>query len=133
MSRNAAQRCRLRHIGAIGGMLAFAAVADAETVVVRGELSFSSEGIGKVSECQSGRIFTLGVMATNPYLRLVQRYWRISYHGKTPVLIKVQGDVTRTGTGGTKLTLQSPNVIALAAERCSDALSDNALAQTRER
>ena len=40
--------------------LAFAMSANAETVVVKGELSFSSTGIGKISECDSGREFTLG-------------------------------------------------------------------------
>jgi hypothetical protein len=98
----------MRHVGAIGWMLAFAAVADADNVVVKGELSFSSEGVGKVSECRSGRIFTMGVMATDPYLRLVQGYWRISY----------RGDAERTTN--TTFTLQEPYVISLVSERCSD-------------
>jgi len=121
----------MQHIGAIVWMLAFVAVADADTVAVKGELSFSSKGIGKVSECKSGRIFSLGVMASNPYLRLVQRYWRISYHGKTPVLIEVRGDVTRTSNSVAELTLQSPNVVALVAGRCSDASPNYALVRTR--
>ena len=49
----------MRQIGTIVGMLAVVAVADADTV--KGELSFNSKGIGKVSECKSGRILTLGV------------------------------------------------------------------------
>ena len=123
----------MRYIGAIVWMLAFVAVADADSVVVKGELSFSSKGIGKVSECKSGRIFTLGVMASNRYFSLVQRYWRLSYHGKTPVLIEVRGDVSRTSNSETKLTLQSPSVIALVAGRCSDTSPNNASEQTRER
>ena len=113
-----ARHWRMRHVAAIGWMLAFAAVADADNVVVKGELSFSSEGVGKVSECGSGRIFTMGVMATDPYLRLVQGYWRSSYHGKTPVVIKVRGDAERTTN--TTFTLQEPYVISLVSERCSD-------------
>jgi len=120
-------RRRMRHIGAMVGMLAVVAMADADTV--KGELSFSSKGIGKVLECKSGRIFTLGTMESNSYLRLVQRYWRLSYYGKTPVLIEVRGGVTMTS--GTVLTLQSPNVVTLNGGRCSDAPSDNALEQTR--
>ena len=89
---------RMRRIGAIVGMLAVVAMADADTV--KGELSFNSEGVGKVLECKSGRIFALGTMATNPYLRLVQRYWRASFHGKTPVLIEVGGVVTGASTLG---------------------------------
>jgi hypothetical protein len=102
-------------------MLTLAAVAEADTVVVKGELSFNSKGTGKVSECKSGRIFSLGEMASNSYLSLVQRYWRISYHGQTPVLIEVRGDVTRTSDRETELTLQWPHVVALVAGRCSDA------------
>lgn len=107
----------MRRIGAIVGMLAVVAMADADTV--KGELSFNSEGVGRVLECKSGRIFALGTMATNPYLLLVQRYWRASFHGKTPVLIEV-GGVVRTSTPGTALTLESPNVVVLYGGRCSD-------------
>ena len=121
----------MRHMGAIVWMLAFVAVADADTVVVKGELSFNSKGIGKVAECKSGHIFSLGEMASNQYLRLVQRYWRISYHGKTPVLIEVRGDVARASNRESELTLQWPNVIALVAGRCSDASPSSALEQTR--
>ena len=116
-----AQRGRqgsMRRIGAIVGILAVVTMADADTV--KGELSFNPEGVGKVLECKSGRIFALGTMATNPYLRLVQRYWRASFHGKTPVLIEVGGVVTRTSTPGTALTLESPNVVVLYGGRCSD-------------
>lgn len=109
----------MRRMGAIVGMLAFVAVVDAETV--RGELSFNSKGIGRVSECKSRRILTLGEMTSNRYLRLVERYWRLSYHGKTPVLIEVRGGVTRKAPPGTELTLQSPNVVALIGGRCSEA------------
>ena len=105
-------------LGAPVGMLAVVAMADADTV--KGELSFNSEGVGKVLECKSGRIFALGTMATNPYLRLVQRYWRASFHGKTPVLIEVGGVVTGASTPGTALTLESPNVVVLYGGRCSD-------------
>ena len=121
----------MRQIGTIVGMLAVVAVADADTV--KGELSFNSKGIGKVSECKSGRILTLGEMTSNQYLRLVERYWRLSFHGKTPVLVEIRGAVTREGPPGTELTLQSPNVVALNAGRCSEAPPNNALEQTPER
>jgi hypothetical protein len=122
----------MQHIGAIVSMLAFVAVANADTLVVKGELSFSSKGIGKVTDCKSGRIFTLGAMASNPYFSLVQRYWRLSYHGKTPVLIEVRGDVSKTSNPETELTLQSPSVNTLVAGRCGDASPKNALERTGE-
>ena len=114
-------RRRMRRVGVIVWMLALVAVAEADTVSVKGELSFNSNGIGKIAECDSGRIYKLGVMETNPYLRLVQSYWRISFHGKTPVMIKLRGGVTRTSNAETELTIQTPNIVTLVAGRCRDA------------
>lgn len=68
----------MRHIGFLVGILALVAAAEADFVIVEGELSFNSKGIGKVVECEGGRILTLGAMARNPYLRLVDRYWSVS-------------------------------------------------------
>ena len=59
-------------------------------------------------------------MESNPYLRLVQRYWRLSFYGKTPVLIKVRGGVATTSNGQTDVTIQSPNVVTLVAGRCGE-------------
>lgn len=120
------QRGRKRHAGAITLLLALVAVADADTVVVKGELSFTPKGIGKVAECESGRIFTLGVMPSAPYFRLVERYWELSGRGKTPVLIEVSGEVTRTSSPEPELTLQSPSVVALLSGSCKDASRNNA-------
>lgn len=111
-------RQRVRHIGAIIGILAFVAVADADTV--KGELSFNSKGTWKVTECKSGRIINLGTMTLNQSLRLDQQYSRLSFYGKTPVLIEVRGAVTREGPPGTELTLQSPNVVRVISGRCSE-------------
>lgn len=100
------------------GGLALATVADANSLVVKGELSFTSAGIGKIAECDSGREFTLGVMASAPYFQLVQKYWDISNHGKTPVLIEVRGEVMKTSNPQTESTLQSPSVVTLVAGAC---------------
>lgn len=108
----------MRHLGVIVGIVALVAAAEADTVIVKGELSFNSRGIGKVAECEGGRSFTLGGMGRNPYLRLVDRYWRSSNHGKTPVLVKVSGGVSRTIPPGRELTIQSPNVVTLVSARC---------------
>ena len=107
----------MQHIATIVGIFAFVAVAHADNEVVKGELSFNSKGIGKVRECTTGRVLHLGVMATNPYRRMIDQYWRLSYHGKTPVLIEVRGDASNSETGW---TLQSPNMVTMVAGRCSD-------------
>ena len=109
----------MRHIAVLVGIVALVAVAEADFVIVKGELSFDSKGIGKVAECSGGRIFTLGAMARNPYLRLVDRYWRSSNNGRTPVLVKVSGGLSSTIPPGRELTIQSPNVVTLVSGRCS--------------
>ena len=125
----------MRLVFVIGGLLAAVAVAEATPVSVKGELSFDSRGQVKVAECNGGRIFDLGAMTTNAYFRLVEQYWRLSYHGKTPVLIEVRGGLTtRTNAGivGTVRTLQSPTVVTLISGRCHDARPRNALELARE-
>jgi hypothetical protein len=102
------------------GIVALVAPAHADFVIVEGELSFDSKGIGKVMECEGGRIFTLGEMGRDPYLRLVERYWRSSNHGKTPVLVKVSGGLSSTIPPGRELILQSPNVVTLVSGGCGD-------------
>ena len=109
----------MRHTAVLVGIVALAAVAEADFVIVEGELSFDSKGIGKVAECDSGRVFTLGTMGRNPYLRLVERYWRSSNNGRTPVLVKVSGGLSSTIPPGRELIIQSPNVVTLVSGRCS--------------
>jgi hypothetical protein len=109
----------MRHVGVIVGIVALAATAEADFVVVEGELSFDSQGIGKVVECEGGRSFTLGAMGRNPYLRLVDRYWRSSNNGKTPVLVRVSGGLSSKIPPGRELIIQSPNVVTLVSGRCS--------------
>ena len=109
----------MRQIGVLVGIVALVATAEADFVIVEGELSFDSKGIGKVAECKGGRIFTLGAMEPNPYLRLVDRYWRSSNHGKTPVLVKVSGGLSSAIPPGRELIIQSPNVVTLVSGRCA--------------
>ena len=111
------RRCIRQLVGtAVGVALVTAALAN--MILVKGELSFSEAGIGKISECDSGREFTLGLMASTPYFELVQKYWEMSNRGKKPVLIEVRGDVIKTGDPKTETTLQSPSVVTLVAGSC---------------
>ena len=108
----------MRYATVMLGALLVVTAADARTVVVKGELTFASNGIGKVAECGTGRVFTLGLMASNPYFRLAQRYWELSNHGKAPVLIEVSGDVVKTSDPESESTLQTPTVVALTPGTC---------------
>ena len=108
----------MRQLIAIVGMLGLAAAANAETL--RGELSFNSRGFVWVSECRSGRVLRLGEMQSNQYQRLIDQYWRLSFNGKTPVVVEIRGDVTSSGPPGTELILESPNVVTLVGGSCRD-------------
>jgi hypothetical protein len=118
----------MQHVGAIVGALAFAAVANADTV--KGELTFNSKGIGKIRECKSGRVISVGEMSLNQYLQLDEQYWRLSYQGKTPVVVEMRGGITREGPPGTELVLQSPYVVRLIRGRCAE---DEARASERQK
>ena len=109
----------MRHICVLVGIVALVAVAEADFVIVEGELTFDSQGIGRVAECEGGRVFTLGEMQRNPYLRLVDRYWRSSNQGKTPGLVKVSGGLSSSIPPGRALIIESPNVVTLVAGRCA--------------
>jgi hypothetical protein len=118
MAMNRDGRRRMRRIVLVVAIISLVAAADAETLL--GELSFNSQGTGRVLECKSGRVLTLGEMTSNQYRRLIDGYWRLSFYGKTPVLVEVRGAVTRKGPPGTELTLESPNVVRLNSGRCAD-------------
>ncbi len=111
---------RKRHVAAIALLLALVADAEADKVMVKGELTFTPKGIGKVAECESGRIVTLGAMPSTPYFRLVERYWELSGRGKTPVLIEISGELSKTSSPEAEVLLQSPSVVALLSGSCKD-------------
>lgn len=108
----------MRIATAITCMLAFVGAA-AQPVTVKGELTFTTNGIGKIRECESGRTLTLGLMASDPYFQLVQQYWNLSGKGKTPVLIEVAGEVTKANSSEPESIIQAPKVVALQAGACS--------------
>ena len=103
---------------AIFGALALVSVAGADTV--RGELSFNSQGVGKIRECKSGRIITLGEMGLDRYLRLDQQYWLASNRGQAPVVVEMTGFMSGEDQPGSELILQSPYVSRMISGRCSE-------------
>ena len=109
----------MRYVTAMTCALLLVTAADAKTVIVKGELTFTSNGIGKVVECGTGRVFTLGLMASHPYFQLVQRYWELSNRGKAPVVAEVSGDVVKTNEPDSESTLQTPTLVALTPGTCS--------------
>lgn len=114
---------------AIAGWLLFTALgacaADA-TTVVRGEVSCTTTGIARLSECETGRILQLGVMASTRYFIFTRRCEEVSGGGKTPVVLEVEGVITRSSSSANELTIQYPRVINLTAGTCDKALSHSA-------
>ena len=93
------------------------AVHAADTVVVRGELSWDSSGIARVSECGTGRVLDFGTMASSPYFRFVREYDELSSKGKIPTLVEVEG-VVRHSTNSSKQLIEHPRVLRLTKGAC---------------
>jgi hypothetical protein len=105
----------------------------ADAIIVRGELSFGSGGLAQVAECGTNRVFTLGVMASNPYFGMTQRYDEASANGKFPVLVEIEGSVgDRTSTRG-QLVLDSPSLVSLVRGTCNLPPPNTSLGPTRGR
>jgi len=91
----------------------------ADVMIVKGELSFGSGGLAQVAECGTNRVFTLGVMASNPYFGLTQRYADASASGKFQVLVEIEGSVAHRTSARGQLVLDSPSVVSLARGTCA--------------
>jgi hypothetical protein len=88
----------------------------AEPQLVKGVLSFSSNGIGQVAECGTHRVLGLGVMASSAYFHFLKQYEAASGIGHKPVLVEVQGEFTKSSDG--MLILANPVVVSLAQGDC---------------
>jgi hypothetical protein len=116
-------------IGALGVGPAFAA----DALIVKGELSFSAGGLAQVAECGSDRVFTLGVMASNPYFGFTQQYKEVSDGGRFVVLIEVKGSLARHRSSNGALVLDSPDISKLVRGNCAHTTPNKSLERTRER
>jgi len=123
----------MKHIVAIG-LTAWTSLAlGADTLLVKGELSFGSGGLAQVAECGTNRVFTLGVMASNPYFGVTQRYDEASADGKFAVLVEVKGLIAHRSSTKGQLVLDSPGVVSLVRGSCGDPPPNKSLERTRER
>lgn len=93
-----------------------ASAAQSEPSVVKGELSFTANGVGHVAECGTGRVVDLGVMASSPYFLLTKKYEQIFGAGRNTVLVQVKGSLV-TGSNG-RVVLENPSVLTLVAGTC---------------
>jgi hypothetical protein len=122
----------MKYLVVLVAALGIGSAFGADTLAVTGELSFGSGGLAEVAECGTNRVFTLGVMASNPYFRLTQRYDTVSEGGKFGVLVKVNGSLAlRTSSNG-RLILESPDVSDVVRGTCAAATPNKSLERTRE-
>ena len=94
-----------------------------EDALVRGEVSWT-DGVAKISECETGRVLRFGAMASSPYFRFTRRYDELAGDRKNPVLVEVEGAITRSSSSADELTIEHPRVINLAMGTCGKARSD---------
>jgi hypothetical protein len=101
-------------------LLAFVAAAHGDQSVIKGQLRFTSTGIGQIAECGTRRVIEFGVMASGPYFLLTKGYEELSGQGEgdKPVLVEVEGLLTSSSTG--KLVLQNPRVVRLQSGACGN-------------
>ena len=126
-------RRRMKHVVAFVCALGTGSVLGADTLVVTGELSFNAGGLAQVAECGTNRVFTLGVMASNPFFGLTQRYDAASSSGKFAVLIEVKGSLAGRHSANSQLVLDSPDVSSVVRGTCAAATPNKSLERTRAR
>jgi hypothetical protein len=122
----------MKHPVALICALAIGSALAADAVTVNGELTFDSGGLAHVAECGSDRVFTLGVMASNPYFGLTQRYQTASDDGKFAVLVGVKGSLAHHRSSHTELVLDSPYISTLVRGTCAGSTPNKSLERTLE-
>jgi len=110
----------MKHLVAVVFALWLSSALGADAVIIRGEISFESGGLAQVAECGTNRVFKLGVMASNPYFGLTQRYDEASENRKFAVLVEVQGSIAQRASTKRELVLDSPRVVSLVRGTCTD-------------
>lgn len=123
----------MKHLVALTFTLWASIALGADALIVKGELSFGSDGRAQVAECGTNRVFTLGVTASNSYFRLTRRYREASADGAFAVLVHVEGSLSQGGSAKGQLILDSPNVVSLARGTCVDPPPVKSLERTRDR
>ena len=109
----------MRSAAFIGLLISVAANA-AGGVVVKGELSWTSNGIARVSECGTKRVLEFGTMASSPYFRFRLQYDELSAKGQIPVLVEVQGTLGRRLSTPHSELIEHPKVLGLTKGRCDE-------------
>ena len=86
-------------------------------MIVTGELSWTSNGIARVSECGTKQVLELGAMASSPYFRLRRQYEGLSLDGKMPVLVEVEGVLAQSSNSKSRV-IEHPRVRTLTKGGC---------------
>ena len=106
----------MRRAIVISVLFAALEISAADTVTVKGELSWTSSGIARVSECGSKRVLVFGTMASSPYFRFRREYEKLSSNGEIPVMVEVKGVLVKS-SNATQF-IEHPRVLALTRGVC---------------
>jgi hypothetical protein len=96
--------------------VAMTPTANAQKVVVQGELTFSYYGVAVLRECVTQRQFEFGAMDATPYFSFLKQYDRISGPEKRTVLADVEGEFGLTSEG--RLVLTGPRIVSITQGQC---------------
>ena len=104
----------MKNISVILLILCLSQVWAGQKSTVKGELSWNDNHFAVVRECNTGKKYTLGVMASTQYIKLQRRAEELSK--KSKILITVQGTISNKRS----LTIKYPVVRKLKLGGCDD-------------
>jgi len=109
-------------IGALTpALLLVAACATTPPITVRGELEWPDvHPRYRISECGTGTVYELGVMASNPYFRVGQMATELAANG--PILAEIEGEpampTTSVAQDGADRVLNMPCFLSMKNGSC---------------
>ncbi len=121
----------MRHAIAFALLFTMLEASATDPVVLRGEVSWTANGIARISECGTGRVLEFGTMASSPYFRFKRRYEELSVDPKTPVLVEVEGVVARARSATNELTIEHPKAINVTKGGCDEVPPNSAFESGR--
>lgn len=84
-------------------------------VTIQGTLMWDETHHPIIKECNTNKLFQLGVMAANPYFHLTRKSDDLSQNGKSPVIVTVSGNINPSSN----LIINQPNILNISAGDCS--------------
>ena len=91
------------------------------TSTVRGELAWDTLP-ETITECTTGRVYELGVMAISPHVNMGREARRLAAASPEPVLVEIRGTISTPSPSaqrrGTTAVIEMPWVLSMESGRC---------------